>query len=190
MHNSVEPFLSTCDCHTSTTKENLILALEELNKQICPCRKCRLWQGATYAVPGEGPENAKVMLVGQNPGKEEDKTGRPFVGRAGKLLDKVLTENGIKREDLFITNIVKHITPENRKPFADEIRACVPYLTTQISIIKPKKIVLMGVAARETPREEGVEYFEILHPSAALRFEFMRKKFKEQVQELAKKLKE
>lgn len=167
---------------------NLLLSLDKLNKQICNCKKCRLWQGALNAVPGEGPQNATIMFVGQNPGKEEDKTGRPFVGRAGKLLTKTLTENGIKREELFITNIVKHITPKNRNPFADEIKACVPYLTTQINTIKPKKIVLMGVAARKTPREKNIEYYEILHPSAALRFNFMRKKFKEQIETLAKQL--
>ena len=95
------------------------MALEDLNLQIYGCRKCRLWQGAKHGVPGEGPLNSKVMMVGQNPGEIEDETGKPFVGRAGKFLTKVLAENGIKREELFITNIVKHISPQNRKPFAD-----------------------------------------------------------------------
>jgi DNA polymerase len=168
--------------------ETCLLTIDELNKQICDCKKCRLWKDASQAVPGEGPEKATVMFVGQNPGAEEDRTGRPFVGRAGKLLDQILLEHGIKREEIFITNIVKHVSPKNRKPFADEIKACVPWLTEQISIIKPQKIVLMGIAARKTPREKGVEYFEILHPSAALRFTFMRKKFKEQIAALAKQL--
>ena len=124
------------------------MALEDLNLQIYDCKKCRLWQGAKHGVPGEGPLNAKVILVGQNPGVSEDEAGRPFVGRAGKFLTKVLAENGIKREELFITNIVKHISPNNRKPFSDEIAACVPYLTTQISIINPKIIVLLGAVAK------------------------------------------
>ena len=162
------------------------MALTELNEQILNCRKCRLWQGTKHAVPGEGPPHAKVMLVGQNPGAEEDETGRPFVGRAGKFLTKVLAENGIKREGLFITNIVKHTSPENRKPFPDEVAVCVPYLYTQISIIKPKIIVLLGASARETPRLEGIEYMEVIHPSAAMRFEKMREKFKGQIAELAK----
>src|SRR4030065_187092 len=110
-----------------------ILSMEELNLQIYGCRKCRLWQGAKHAVPGEGPINAKVMIVGQNPGAEEDELGRPFVGRAGKFLNKVLTENGVKREELFVTNIVKHVTPQNRKPFADEVAACVFYFAPHIS---------------------------------------------------------
>ncbi len=139
-------------------------------------------------MPGEGPTNAKVMLVGQNPGAEEDKTGRPFVGRAGKYLTKVLTENGIKREDLYITNIVKHTAPQNRKPCPDEVAACLPYLTTQIDIIKPKIIVLLGASARETPRIEGIEYIQIVHPSAAMRFNKMREKFQNQVAELSKKM--
>ena len=166
------------------------MALEDLNQQIYGCRRCRLWQGAKHAVPGEGPITAKVMLVGQNPGAEEDETGRPFVGRAGKFLNKVLAENGIKHEEIFITNIVKHVTPQNRKPFADEVEACVPYLTTQISIIKPKIIVLLGASAHETPRLEGIEYIEVIHPSAAMRFKKMGMKFREQIAELAKRLKQ
>jgi uracil-DNA glycosylase len=164
------------------------MSLEELNYQIYGCRKCRLWQGAKHGVPGEGPLNSKVMLVGQNPGEIEDETGRPFVGRAGKFLTKVLAENGIKREELFITNIVKHISPQNRKPFADEIAACVPYLTMQINVIKPKIIVLLGATAKETPRLEGIEYIEVIHPSAAMRFGKMRAKFQKQIAELAKRI--
>jgi uracil-DNA glycosylase len=163
-----------------------ILALEELNYQMYGCRKCRLWQGAKHAVPGEGPVKAKVMLIGQNPGVDEDETGRPFVGRAGKFLTKVMAENGIKREDVFITNIVKHISPKNRKPYPDEVAACLPYLTEQIKFIKPKIIILLGASAKETPRIEGIEYMQIIHPSAAMRFTKMREKFNAQMTELAK----
>ena len=165
------------------------MALEDLNWQIYNCKKCRLWQGAKHGVPGEGPLNAKVMLVGQNPGADEDEIGRPFVGRAGKFLTKVLAENGIKREDVFITNIVKHISPQNRKPFADEVAACLPYLNTQISVIKPKIIVLLGASAKDTPRLEGIEYMQVIHPSAAMRFNKMGIKFREQIAELAKRIK-
>ena len=163
-----------------------VLALEELNNQIYVCRKCRLWQGAKHGVPGEGPINAKVMLVGQNPGAEEDETGRPFVGRAGKFLTKVLAENGITRDDVFITNIVKHVSPKNRKPFSDEVAACLPYLQMQISVIKPKIIVLLGASAKDTPRLEGIEYLEVIHPSAAMRFKNMEDRFTVQIAELAK----
>ena len=167
-----------CDCHEPTTRRST-LPLEELNYQIYSCRKCRLWQGAKHGVPGEGPLNAKVMLIGQNPGAREDEVGRPFVGRAGKFLNKVLAENRLKREEIFITSIVKHVSPKNRKPYADEVAACLPYLTTQISFIKPKIIVLLGASAKETPRLPGIEYMEAIHPSAAMRFKKMRDKFKE-----------
>jgi len=163
------------------------MAMEELNMQIYACRQCRLWQGTKHAVPGEGPQDAKVMIVGQNPGAEEDETGRPFVGRAGKYLTKTLAEYGIKREEIYITNIVKHTSPKNRKPFPDEVEACLPYLITQINIIKPKLIVLLGASAKGAPRVEGIEYFEVIHPSAAMRFTKMRERFRLQVSELAKK---
>ncbi len=169
-----------------TQQQVTVLTLEELDVQIYGCKKCRLWQGAKHGVPGEGPRNAKVMFVGQNPGAEEDETGRPFVGRAGKFLTKILAENGIKREDVFITNIVKHVSPQNRKPYPDEVAACLPYLNMQISIIKPKIILLLGASAKDTPRLEGIEYVQVIHPSAAMRFTKMRDKFVEQIAELAK----
>jgi DNA polymerase len=155
------------------------LALKQLDEQIKTCRKCRLWQGAKNGVPGEGPLHAKLMLVGQNPGAEEDKTGKPFIGRAGKFLNKVLAKNGINRAELFVTNLVKHVTPKNRKPLPDEIEACAPYLEAQLNAIKPKIVVLMGAVAWQAPRVEGVKYVETYHPSAAMRFTKMRKKFEE-----------
>jgi uracil-DNA glycosylase family 4 len=164
------------------------MTLDELYEQICTCRKCRLWEDAKNAVPGEGPLNAQVMLVGQNPGAEEDKTGRPFVGRAGKFLTKVLVANGFNREELFITNLVKHTSPKNRKPLPDEIEACTPYLEEQIKAIRPRLVVLMGVVAWQAPRVEGVEYMKTVHPSAAMRFAKMRKRFEEDFEALRKRL--
>ena len=161
------------------------MTLEDLNFQIYGCKKCRLWQGAKHGVPGEGQLEAEVMIIGQNPGADEDETGRPFVGRAGKFLTKILAENGIKREDVFITNIVKHVSPKNRKPYPDEVAACLPYLNTQISIIKPKIIVLLGETAKEASRIEGIKYVQIIHPSAAMRFTKMREKFTEQIKQLS-----
>ena len=164
------------------------MTLDDLNREICNCQKCRLWQGAKHAVSGEGPPNAKIMLIGQNPGAEEDKTGKPFVGRAGKFLNKVLAENGINRQEIFITNIVKHVTPKNRKPLPDEIAACTPYLKTQVAIIKPKIVVLMGTVAWQTPKIEGIECVETVHPSAAMRFMKMRKRFREDFAALKNRL--
>jgi len=128
------------------------------------------------------------MFVGQNPGADEDETGRPFIGRAGKFLTKTLTEYGIKREDIFITNIVKHFSPKNRQPFEDEVRACLPYIVTQIKIIKPEIIVLLGASAKETPRLDGIEYIQIIHPSAAMRFTKMGEKFRIQIADLAQRI--
>lgn len=133
--------------------------------------------------------NAMVMVIGQNPGAEEDEVGRPFVGRAGKYLTKTLTEFRIKREDLYISNIVKHTSPKNRKPYPDEVAFCLPFLETQIGIIKPKIIVLLGVSAREAPRMDGIEYVEIVHPSAAMRFTKMQERFRLQIDDLSKKIK-
>jgi len=160
------------------------MTLASLEGRIKKCQKCRLWKTALNAVPGEGSVVAKVLLVGQNPGAEEDKTGRPFVGRSGKFLNKVLVENGIDRRNLFVTNIVKHATPSNRKPFPDEIAACLPYLECQIYSMKPEIVVLMGAVAWQTPRMEGVEYVETVHPSAAMRFAKMRKRFEEDFAQL------
>jgi uracil-DNA glycosylase len=171
-------FLRLCDCHKATTSEPR-MKLDDLNTQIYCCRRCRLWKNAKHAVPGEGPHDAKLMLVGQNPGKEEDETGKPFVGRAGKFLNKVLAENSINRDEVFVTNIVKHTSPGNRKPFEDEVEACLPYLKTQLEIVKPKVVVLMGKVAWQTPRLNGIEYVETVHPSAAMRFTKMRKRFRE-----------
>jgi uracil-DNA glycosylase family 4 len=128
------------------------------------------------------------MFVGQNPGAEEDQTGRPFVGRAGKYLTKTLAEYGLRREDIYITNIVKHTSPQNRKPYPDEVEACLPYLIAQIGIIKPKIIVLLGASAKDTPRVDGMEYFEVVHPSAAMRFTKMRERFRAQIAELAEQI--
>lgn len=162
------------------------MALEEISYQIYACKKCRLWKGAKHGVPGEGPANAKVMLIGQNPGATEDETGRPFIGRTGRFLNAVLAENSIKREELFITSIVKHTSPKNRKPLPDEVAACLPYLTAQISVIKPKIIMLLGETAKATPRIEDITYMETVHPSAAMRFPKMKARLQEKIAELAK----
>jgi DNA polymerase len=179
---TVGQFLRLCDCHKVTTGDHF-LGFKQLNEQIYSCRRCRLWQGAKQAVPGEGPTNSQVMIVGQNPGAEEDEAGKPFVGKAGKYLIRVLEENGLKREDLFITNVVKHKTPKNRKPYIDEVKACLPYLLEQIDEVKPKKVLLFGAVARGIPRAEGVEYFEIIHPAAVLRFPKNAKLFQAQLQQ-------
>ena len=135
-------------------------------------------------VLGEGPSHAEIMLVGQNPGREEVKQGKPFVGRSGKYLNTVLIKNNIDRSKLYITSVVKQSTPRNRKPTEQEIRYWMPYLADEIKRIKPKTIFLMGEVAWKTPRFEGIEYIETYHPAAAMRFPKARKRFERDFRKL------
>lgn len=139
------------------------------------CELCRL-SGQTVVL-GEGPPDARIMLIGQNPGVQEDQAGRPFVGRAGRYLDEVLKRYGLDRKRLFITSVVKCRTPHNRKPSRREIEDCMPLLVEQIRSIRPGKVVLMGEVAWKTPRLAGIEYIETYHPAAAMRFPRIRAKF-------------
>jgi DNA polymerase len=135
------------------------------------CTLCRLSETRHAAVPGEGPVNAKMMLIGEGPGRQEDLEGRPFVGRAGKFLDECLQSIGLQRERVFITNIVKCRPSErsgswvkDRKPAADEIAACRPYLDRQIELLKPEIICTLGDTARsEFFKRYGIEEDTIGH---------------------------
>ena len=124
--------------------------LERIADEVSRCRKCGLGSLRTNAVPGEGSANARIMFVGEAPGADEDAQGRPFVGRAGQLLDKVIAACGLKRSDVFIGNILKCRPPDNRDPAADEIISCLPYLQRQIELINPEVIVALGAHAART----------------------------------------
>jgi len=117
---------------------------------IVNCRKCRLSEYRRNPVPGEGNPSARVMFIGEAPGEKEDETGRPFVGAAGKLLTELIESIGFKREDFYITNVVKCRPPNNRDPEEDEINACLPYLLKQIELVKPRVIVALGRHAART----------------------------------------
>lgn len=122
---------------------------EELVNIIKNCAGCDLHINRTHAVPGEGPLDAKLMFVGEGPGRDEDSSGRPFVGAAGQLLDKILAAVDIPRQSVYITNIVKCRPPKNRNPKDDEAQICISYLRHQVAMIHPKIIVCLGsVAAR------------------------------------------
>ncbi|MCE4615309.1 MAG: uracil-DNA glycosylase [Desulfurococcales archaeon] len=112
--------------------------------EIKNCTKCPLYKYRTNPVPGEGPLNAKVMFIGEAPGRNEDTQGRPFVGKAGELLDYLLSLASLKRDEVYITNVVKCRPPNNRDPSPEEISSCLPYLRRQIRIIEPKIIVCLG----------------------------------------------
>jgi len=156
--------------------------LEKLYEEIRNCRRCRLAESRTQAVPGEGPEDARIMFIGEAPGFHEDRQGRPFVGAAGRFLEHLLESIGLKREEVYICNVIKCRPPGNRDPLPDEIEACSPFLDRQIEIIKPKLIVTLGrfSMARYFPgasiskihgqpkRIGNVIYYPVFHPAAAL----------------------
>lgn len=119
-------------------------ALEGIAAEVRACTRCRLHAGRTLAVPGEGHPDTEVVFVGEGPGMNEDRQGRPFVGRAGDLLVRLLATIGWRREEVFITNIVKCRPPDNRDPEADEIAACLPYLHRQLEVLDPALIVTLG----------------------------------------------
>jgi DNA polymerase len=120
-----------------------------IRDQVLACRKCRLAAGRTQAVPGEGNPAAELMFVGEGPGRDEDLQGRPFVGRAGQLLTKIIEAMKFERSQVFIANIVKCRPPENRVPQRDEIDFCTPFLAAQIAAIRPKVLVTLGKVATD-----------------------------------------
>jgi len=161
--------------------------LKKLNDQTLSCQKCDLRQTCSQVVPGAGSAEAEIMFIGEGPGKEEDKQGIPFVGAAGKFLDEMLEMISLKREDVYIANVVKCRPPNNRDPLPEEAEACWPWLERQIKIINPKLIVTLGrhslerflpgqkisqihgKALRRAVPKMGIRIFYALyHPAAAL----------------------
>lgn len=128
-----------------------VTSLEELRDNIGDCRRCKLHSGRTHVVFGVGNPNAKLMFVGEGPGRDEDLKGEPFVGRAGQLLTDIITKGmGLAREDVYIANVVKCRPPQNRNPEADEVASCEPFLKKQIELIRPEIIVALGKFAVQT----------------------------------------
>lgn len=132
--------------------------LSALATQITQCQKCTLCSTRRQAVPGEGNPQARLMFVGEAPGADEDRQGRPFVGNAGQLLDKIIQACGLRREDVYIANILKCRPPGNRDPLPEEIAHCMPYLKNQITLIAPEVIVALGAHAARTllDKAEGI----------------------------------
>lgn len=159
-------------------------SLEDFEKLICDCTKCRLHEGRNKFVFGTGNPNADVLVIGEGPGAEEDKQGLPFVGRAGKLLTDMLKAIKFEREDVYIGNVVKCRPPGNRTPMQDEMETCLPYLKKQVELINPKIILCLGLTAakgllkkkdslgklRQNVFEyEGAKVIVTYHPAALLR---------------------
>ena len=166
--------------------------LEELKNSLKDCKKCKLCKARQNIVFGVGNPNAEIMLIGEGPGGDEDKQGEPFVGKAGQLMNKAFDVVGIKREEVYIANIVKCRPPNNRDPEEDEIQACLDYLRNQVMIIKPKIIVLLGrialqnILGREYKitasrgkwvEKKGIMYMPTWHPAALLRDETKKIEF-------------
>lgn len=125
-------------------EEAIAATLAEIAAEVNRCTACELHKGRTRAVPGEGPLNAEIMFIGEAPGYNEDLQGRPFVGQAGKLLEELLAEIGLTRDDVWIGNVVKCRPPNNRDPRPEEIAACAGYLERQIAVLAPKCIATLG----------------------------------------------
>jgi len=123
--------------------------LEDIRRDLGDCKRCKLWSTRTNIVFGEGNPKAELMFIGEGPGADEDASGRPFVGRAGQLLTKMIEAIDLKREDVYIANVVKSRPPGNRAPEADEVKACIPFLYRQIATIHPKLIVALGNPAMQ-----------------------------------------
>jgi len=157
-------------------------SLKKIASEISSCKKCALHYKRNKTVPGEGPPNANIFFIGEAPGRDEDETGKPFIGRAGKLLTKALEKAGIDRKKVFITSIAKCRPPKNRKPRKKEAGSCMPYLLRQIGCVSPEVIVLLGNSAahaflKKTGVAElrgnffsagGKNFFVTFHPAACL----------------------
>jgi DNA polymerase len=125
------------------------VSFPELEEKVLSCRLCPLFSSRTRAVPGEGDKGAELMFIGEAPGRDEDAVGRPFVGRAGQLLTKIIEAMKWRREEVYITNVVKCRPPDNRTPLPAEVEKCSPYLVRQIELIRPKVIVTLGKVATD-----------------------------------------
>jgi DNA polymerase len=161
--------------------------LEDIRRDLGDCRRCKLWSTRTNIVFGEGNPKAELMFIGEGPGADEDATGRPFVGRAGQLLTKMIEAIDLKREDVYIANVVKSRPPGNRTPESDEVKACIPFLFRQIAVVRPKLIVALGNPAMQAlldtrvgitkmrghfqdyPRIPGIKVLPTFHPAYLLR---------------------
>ncbi len=177
--------------------------LEDLENSIKGCNKCKLCNSRNNIVFGIGNKNAKIMFIGEGPGADEDAQGIPFVGKAGQLMNKAFEGIGLKRDDVYIANIVKCRPPQNRNPEKDEVEACINYLRNQVMIIKPKIIVLLGnVALKNILGDEygitkvrgnwierkGIWYMPTFHPAALLRDESKKLDFWKDLKKVKEKI--
>jgi DNA polymerase len=184
--------------------EDRAARLAAIAEEVRVCKACRLWEKATNGVPGHGDVNADILFIGEGPGYNEDQQGLPFVGQSGRYLDYLLNLIGMKRDQVFIANVVKHRPPENRDPMPDEIIACKPYLDRQIEILDPLVIATLGRFSMERyfpkgkitqihgqPKYDGGRaYYPLFHPAAALRNPALRHDMEADIRRLVDVLEE
>jgi len=180
-----------------------LFTLEDLRQEIGDCRRCKLHQGRKHLVFGEGAPDASLVFVGEGPGRDEDLTGRPFVGAAGELLTRIIAAMGLTREEVYICNIVKCRPPRNRDPEKDEVEACLPFLKRQLRILRPKVICVLGRVAGcsllggafkiSVDRGrwfdfEGIPLMPTYHPAFLLRNQSAKRQVWEDVQKIMGRL--
>ena len=178
-------------------------SLEEIATEVVGCSLCKLSRSRKNAVPGDGQTSAKIIFIGEAPGKNEDEKGRPFIGVAGRILDEALQKAGIERSQVFITNIVKCRPPGNRIPEDDERAACSPYLDRQISLIAPRIICILGATAYSSIlggksitqnrgkiiKRKGQKYLITIHPAAAIYNKNLRHALEDDLSSLSQEIK-
>jgi DNA polymerase len=176
--------IPTSKSNPEKTPRSEIQTLEEVRKELGDCKRCKLHRTRRTIVFGEGNEKATLMLIGEGPGYDEDVQGRPFVGKAGQLLTKILQSINLPREEVYIANIIKCRPPQNRNPEPDEIESCHPFLMKQINVIQPKIICALGTFSAQTLLKtdvkisalrgkfydlEGIKVIPTYHPAFLLR---------------------
>jgi DNA polymerase len=178
-------------------------SLEKIATEVVGCSLCKLSRSRKNAVPGDGQTSAKIIFIGEAPGKNEDEKGRPFIGVAGRILDEALQKAGIERSQVFITNIVKCRPPGNRIPEDDERAACRPYLDRQISLIAPRIICILGATAYSSIlggksitqnrgkiiKRKGQKYLITIHPAAAIYNKNLRHALEDDLSSLSQEIK-
>jgi len=184
LSDPVQPPAATLSGEIIGTSEKMARLSQMDTAEVRGCVRCRLCETRTQTVFGEGDPDAKIFFVGEGPGENEDLQGRPFVGRAGELLNKMIAGMGLRREQVYIANIVKCRPPENRQPAPDEVETCTPYLVRQLEIIRPRVIVTLGLPAAKYMLESrltmgklrgqwynwrGIKLMPTFHPAYLLR---------------------
>jgi DNA polymerase len=196
--------LSSSEIEHQTHPPSRILTLDEVRKELGDCKRCKLHRTRRTIVFGEGNEKATLMFIGEGPGYDEDVQGRPFVGKAGQLLTKIIESIHLSREEVYIANIIKCRPPQNRNPEPDEIQSCHPFLTKQIIAIQPKIICALGTFSTQTLLKtdakittlrgklydlEGIKVIPTFHPAFLLRNPEKKREVWEDMKKIAEWLK-